>query len=101
MACKSISGDVPCLGRGASETPCPEDSSTETLRGEEKILDICGTPCTFETVLKKLFDEYGLTMNNEQYVLVGSTVRSYLAWLKDTGRLTFAFENNTMLWSVN
>jgi hypothetical protein len=37
-------------------------------------------------------------MNFEQYVLVGSTVRSYLAWLKDTGRLNALFENNMLLW---
>ena len=38
-------------------------------------------------------------MNFEQYVLVGSTVRSYLAWLKDAGRLDVSFEENRMLWS--
>ena len=37
-------------------------------------------------------------MNFEQYVLVGSTVRSYLAWLKDTGRLNAVFEKNQLLW---
>ena len=37
-------------------------------------------------------------MSFEQYVLVGSTVRSYLSWLKDTGRLSVRFENNLLLW---
>ena len=37
-------------------------------------------------------------MTFEQYVLVGSTVKSYLAWLKDTGRLTALFEDNRLLW---
>ena len=37
-------------------------------------------------------------MNFEQYVLVGSTVRSYLAWLKDAGKLSVNFEDNRMLW---
>ena len=37
-------------------------------------------------------------MNFEQYVLVGSTVRSYLAWLKDEGRLQAEFDNNLLLW---
>ena len=32
-------------------------------------------------------------------VLVGSTVRSYLAWLKDTGRLTALFEDGWMRWA--
>jgi hypothetical protein len=29
---------------------------------------------------------------------VGSTVRSYLSWLKDTGKVTVVFSDNTMLW---
>ena len=64
----------------------------------DKIVDICREPLCFEAILQKLFTDYGLTMNFEQYVLVGSTVRSYLSWLKDTGRLTALFENNMLLW---
>ena len=52
----------------------------------------------FESILQQLFTEYDLTMNFEQYVLVGSTVCSYLAWLKDTERVNVRFENNMMLW---
>ena len=33
-----------------------------------------------------------------QYALVGSTVRSYLAWLKDTGKLDVCYEDSRMLW---
>lgn len=64
----------------------------------EKIVGLCREPLCFEVILQKLFDAYGLAMNFEQYVLVGSTVRSYLAWLKDTGRLNVVFENNLLLW---
>lgn len=64
----------------------------------EKIIDLCKAPLCFETILQRLFAEYDLTMNFEQYVLVGSTVRSYLAWLKDTGKLKAEFENNLLLW---
>ena len=63
----------------------------------EKILELCAEPCCFENILQRLFTEYGLTMNFEQYVLVGSTVRSYLSWLKDTGKLSVEFENNMLL----
>lgn len=66
----------------------------------EKILDICSEPLCFETILKKLFDEYGLKLNFEQYALVGSTVKSYLAWLKDQGRLNVKFEENMLLWET-
>lgn len=64
----------------------------------EKIVAICKEPICFEMILKRLFTEYSLTMNFEQYVLVGSTVRSYLSWLKDTGRVNAKFENNMLLW---
>lgn len=65
----------------------------------DRILTRCETSCCFEELLRQLFDAYALTMNFEQYVLVGSTVRSYLAWLKDTGRLDVSIEENRMLWS--
>ena len=63
-----------------------------------RILDICKEPLCFEAILQRLFRDYGLTMNFEQYVLVGSTVRSYLAWLRDGGRLTVVFEDGMLLW---
>jgi len=70
----------------------------KVLEIADKITGICREPLCFETILQKLFADYGLTMNFEQYVLVGSTVRSYLAWLKDNGRLNAVFEDNTLLW---
>jgi len=70
----------------------------KVLEIADKITGICQEPLCFEAILQRLFTDYGLTMNFEQYVLVGSTVRSYLAWLKDTGRLNSLFENNILLW---
>ena len=66
----------------------------------EKILELCQTPMQFEALLQQLFLTYGLKMTIEQYVLVGSTVRSYLAWLKDNGRVEALFENAQMLWKT-
>ena len=64
----------------------------------EKILDICRQPKCFEQVLQELFCQYGLTMDMQQYVLVGSTVRSYLSWLKDTGKISAAIDSNMLMW---
>ena len=66
----------------------------------ERILQICISPIPFEIILQRLFDSFALTMNIEQYVLVGSTVRSYLSWLNDSGRVDYAFNNAQMLWSA-
>ncbi len=64
----------------------------------DKILSVCSEPICFEHIMQRLFSDYGLTMNFEQYVLVGSTVRSYLSWLKDNGKLDITFEDNMLLW---
>lgn len=64
----------------------------------ECLEEICREALTFEQILQKVFDRYGLTMTFEQYVLVGSTVRSYLSWLKDKGRLNVEFKDNLMKW---
>ena len=64
----------------------------------ERIVDLCAAPRGFEDILQQLFAAYGLTMSFEQYVLVGSTVRSYLTWLQETGRVAAEFADNRMLW---
>ena len=64
----------------------------------DRILSVCGEPMCFERILQEVFKGYGLSMNFEQYVLVGSTVRSYLSWMKDTGRLSAEFQDSMLLW---
>lgn len=64
----------------------------------ERILTICGEPICFERILQEVFRAYGLSMNYEQYALVGSTVRSFLSWLKDNGKLAAGFQDGMLLW---
>lgn len=64
----------------------------------ERIISLCRQPACFENILKGLFDELGMAMNFSQYVLAGSTVRSYLSWLFDSGRVTAEFTGNMLLW---
>ena len=63
------------------------------------ILKICSSPASFERILATLFSSYSLTMTFEQHALVGSTLRSYLSWLKSTGHLTAHLEDNMLLWT--
>lgn len=63
-----------------------------------RILALCAEPVMFESVLQRLFQVYGLTMDFEQYALVGSTVRSYLSWLKETSRVEAIFDEGRLLW---
>ena len=66
----------------------------------DKIVEICQEPICFERILQKLFFIYELKMTFEQYVLVGSTVKSYLTWLKENGKLEVVFEDNMLLWKA-
>ncbi|MBQ6899265.1 MAG: MBL fold metallo-hydrolase [Firmicutes bacterium] len=72
----------------------------KTLEVASKIVGICRQPHTFEEVLQKLFLDYNMKMNFDQYVLIGSTVRSYMAWLKNEGRLDVDFVDAKMLWKT-
>lgn len=78
--------------------PLAQTNIDKVMEIADKIVELCKEPLCFEHVLQRLFNDYGLVMNFEQYVLVGSTVRSYLAWLKDSGRLEVIFENGMLLW---
>lgn len=64
----------------------------------ESIQKLLKTPMCFDSLLKEIFDMYKLSMNFEQYVLVGSTIRSYLSWLKDDEKVDLSFEENNPLW---
>ncbi len=80
--------------------PLAQYNIDKVLEISDKIGEICREPLCFELILQKLFGEYGLVMNFEQYALVGSTVRSYLSWMKDSGRLDVRFAEHMMLWET-
>ena len=65
-----------------------------------KICNACKDEKTFEEILKYIFDEYNLTMNPNQYVLIGSTIRSYLSYLYDENKIAYEFKENKMLWKA-
>ncbi len=63
-----------------------------------RLLKICANPLSFEDILKEIFDYYGLAMDFDQYVLVGSTIKSYLSYLSDEGKITADFRENKLYW---
>lgn len=70
----------------------------KVLEIADNILSICTEPIPFEYILQKIFQKYGLTMTFEQYALVGSTVRSFLSWLKDIGKVKADVKDSLLLW---
>lgn len=64
----------------------------------EEIYNYCENNVSFEEILKYIFDKYSLVMNANQYVLIGSTIRSYLSYLCDENKITYDFVDNKMIW---
>lgn len=73
----------------------------KVLEISNKIYSLCEKESTFEDILKQIFDDYDLTMNPNQYVLIGSTIRSYLSYLYDSEKITYEFKDNKMYWKQN
>lgn len=65
---------------------------------QTKIVEICNTPQTIDAIIQSIFKIYDLTMTIEQYVLVGSTIRSYLSWMKDESIIEIIIENAALKW---
>jgi len=65
---------------------------------ESVIVELCAQPSTPEQLLARLAEHYGIELNHTQYVLVGSTLRSYLAWLMDRKVLSSRLEKGYLLF---
>lgn len=90
---------IPCHAEPTEDiAPLAQLNIDKVNEVADRIEDICKEPKSFEIILKELFDLYGLTLTHQQYALVGSTLRSYLSYLKGKGRLTVEFNSNMMLW---
>ena len=75
-----------------------EINKAKVMEISNKICEICEEEKIFEEILKIIFDEYKLTLSSNQYVLIGSTIRSYLSYLYEEEKLTFEFKDNRMYW---
>ena len=76
-------------------------------RNIDKVMEIIGLlkamclePASLEELQKRIFDHYDLAMDFNQYVLVGSTLRSYLSYLHDKKEMEVVFEGNRLLFQT-
>lgn len=76
-----------------------EYNISKVYENAEFLTAMCKKPMNFETILQQVFTQYNLVMNYEQYALLGSTIKSYLSWLKNSGKLVTEFSDNMLLWN--
>lgn len=78
--------------------PLAQANIDKTNEIAEAVVSLLTAPMPFEDLLASLFDRYGLVMTLQQRMLLGSTLKSYLTWLKGLGRVDWVFEDSRMLW---
>jgi len=88
-----------------SHAPAAQDITPLAEKNIKKVEEIiavieglCEKPQEFDDLLEAVFNHFGLTMDYDQYVLVGSTLRNYLSWLSDEGRLEPRIEGARLYW---
>lgn len=81
--------------------PLAERNRAKVLEIAELLVKFCREPRGFEELLQQVFSHYHLTMDFNQYVLVGSTIRSYLSYLLDQGQVSTDFtQDGRLLWKA-
>ncbi|MCH5284973.1 MAG: MBL fold metallo-hydrolase [Akkermansiaceae bacterium] len=55
---------------------------------------------THEDITARMAGELGLQLSPEQHALLGCTLRSYLSWLRDSGKLCAAIVDNRLIWNA-
>jgi len=65
------------------------------------IKQICEKPLPFETILKEVFDKRSMELDIAQYVLAGSTIKSYLSYMLDNNILDMEIRDNYLLWKLS
>lgn len=75
-----------------------ELNTIAVLETEDMIVDILKTPHTAEEVLKIVADRNSIPLGYGQFVLIGSTLRSYLSCMYEAGRIKYEMTENRMMW---
>jgi glyoxylase-like metal-dependent hydrolase (beta-lactamase superfamily II) len=65
---------------------------------EAFLLETLERELTDEEAVKAVCDHYQITLDYGQYALVGTTVRSFLAYLYNASKLSYEFRENRLYW---
>ncbi len=92
---------VPSHGGLVSDITATADLNLKTVNdAADEIVSMLSDEQIFEDLLKTFCDRRGIRLDHGQYVLVGSTIKSFLANLSDSGRIEYSFHENRMYWKA-
>lgn len=67
-------------------------------RTADAVISACAEASTTEAILRVVAEAFSVQLDWAQYALVGSTVRSYLVYLRELGKIEATFEDGALLW---
>ena len=92
---------VPSHGEIVSDVSELADSNLEMINDAvREIFSIIRQECTFEELLKTFCDSRKIKLDYGQYVLVGSTIKSFLSYLYNRDKAAYTFKDNQMFWKA-
>ena len=62
------------------------------------VLSYCERPARFGEILSRMCKKYKIDLNANQYVLVSNTIKSYLSFLGEEGKLGMSFSEGSVFW---
>lgn len=80
--------------------PLAQYNVDTVYRNAERICLLCRKPIGFDDLLAALLSAGGMTLTAARYALVGSTLRSYLSWLCDLGRVRPLLVDHRLRWET-
>lgn len=78
--------------------PLCEVNTRVMLEVAKRIRGMLIEPCTHDELMKKVFDAYEISMSIPQFCLIGTTVRSYVLWMREKGMADCTIRDNRILW---
>lgn len=90
---------IPSHGRAQEDI---EETAYLNLRAVDKLerdlKGILSREMNFDLILREICGINGITLDFGQYALVGCTIRSFLSWMYNGGKITCEFKDNMMYW---
>ncbi len=66
----------------------------------DNIMEICRKPVTMEDILAELFRRYDVVVGHTTYIVAMSTIKSYMTYLLDKGRVKYSIDDYKQKWTI-
>ncbi len=79
--------------------PLVDENSAAIRDVAGDIVQLCARPQTMDDIIAFALEKYRIRLYLMQYLLVGQTVRSYVSWLMEQGKLFAVYSGTRLLFS--